>query len=240
MSTTCSQKRFQLACYTSTCRSLRTQFWRETSLNPVQNEMHFNPHIILVRLVVLSIFKSHLITFKDSSGEGGFVICTSKHFLFDIFYAYCSGGKSFPHQLWTVWFFDDFFYDLFWVFCISIWGGYRWLRFVERLSSKLLVALGKILLIHCLLFFVVSVMDSVICSPASIIPFFLAEDSKIKKEKKKEMVINFWNWLLFRYFCKTTGFLIGYCYCVTSGTCLARLIFQTSADYRLCFGSFEE
>ena len=152
MSTTCYQKQFQLACYTSTYRSLRIQFWRETSLNPVQNEVHFNPYVILVHLVAHSIFKLHLIIFKGSSGEGGFLIWTSKHFLFDIFYSYCSGGKSFPHQLWTVWFFDDFFYAFFWVFCSSIWSGYRWLRFVKRLFSKLLVAVGKMLLIHCLLF----------------------------------------------------------------------------------------
>ena len=138
MSTTCSQKQFQLACYTFTYRLLRTQFWREMSLNPVQNEVHFNPYIILAHLVVHSIFKSHLIIFKGSSGEGSFAVCTSKHFPFE---QYIISAPILNSMI-----------DLFWKICSGIWGGYRWFRFVRRLSSKLLVEVGKMLLIHCLLF----------------------------------------------------------------------------------------
>ena len=103
LSTTYCQKQFLLACYTSTFKSLRTQFWHDTPLHPVHIELYFNPYVIQVHRVVYSILQSHLIVFRSSCDVWGFVICTGRHIPFDIFHPHCSGGKSFPHQLWTVW-----------------------------------------------------------------------------------------------------------------------------------------
>ena len=99
LSATYCQKQFLLACYTSTLKSLRTQLWYDTPLHLVHIEVYFNPYVIQVHGVVHSILQSHLIIFRSSCDVWGFVIGTGRH----IFHSHCSGGKSFPHQLWTVW-----------------------------------------------------------------------------------------------------------------------------------------
>ena len=71
-------------------------------LHPVHIAVHFNLYVIQVYQVVHSILQPHLIIFRSSCGVGGFVICTGRHIQFNIFHPHCSGGKSFPHQLWTV------------------------------------------------------------------------------------------------------------------------------------------
>ena len=92
-----------LACYTSTSKSLRTQFWHDISLRLVHIEVHFNLYVTQVHQIVYSILQPHLIVFRSSWGAEGFVICTGRHIPFDIFHLHCLGGKSFLHQLWTVW-----------------------------------------------------------------------------------------------------------------------------------------
>ena len=103
MSTMNCQKQLLLVCYTFTFKSLMTQFWHKFPLHLVHIEVHFNPHVKQVHQVVHSILQPHLIIFRSSCGAGDFVICTGRHIPFHISHPHRLGGKSFPHQLWTVW-----------------------------------------------------------------------------------------------------------------------------------------
>ena len=145
----------------------------------VQIEVHFNPYVMHVHWVVHSILQPHLIIFRSSCGTGGFVIFTGRHIPFDIFHSHCSGGKSFPHQLWTKW------------QTLSECFAFH-LRWVQVHPSEL----GPI---HCLLFLCGSGYGKHKLFACIYYTAFV-------RRMVKKMVVNFWNWFLFRYFYKTADF----------------------------------
>ena len=123
----------------------------------------------------------------------------------------------------------------------------KWLRFYSRLPSKLVVVVGKTLLIHCLLFLCSSSYGKHKLFPCVCYIALLADGSK-------KMVANFWNWLLFRYFSELAVFLTEWIRDVLSHPlkpwitkmswhilpriCFAWPLFQTSANCWFCFGSY--
>ena len=172
MSTTYCQKQFLLTYYTSTSKSLRTQFWHNTPLHLVHIKVHFNPYVIQVHRVVHSTLQPYLIIFRSSCGAGGFVICTGRHIPFDIFHPIVQVVNHFCTNFEQCW----------------------------------------------------------------------------------KMVANFWNWLLFWYFSKIADFSTEWIrdvvshpekawitkmpWHILSRICFVWLIFQTSASWWLCFGSY--
>ena len=86
--------------------------------------------------------------------------------------------------------------DPFWVFCSSIWGGSNWLRFDSRLASTFFVVVGKTLLMYRLFFLCGSMHGKL---KFFVCIYYMA----LVHRRIQKMVVNFWNWLIFKYFCKT-------------------------------------